>query len=95
MALLNCLTCFEDNKVNDNLIDLSDSKTITPCVIQFRSEERPDQEISIIKQLLFSSTLLRMSFLCKSLCIDCLDVYTKGAPENINELCRPDTSKNN
>lgn len=34
-----------------------------------------------------------MSVLCKTLNSDNLDVYTKGAPEKILDLCRPETSK--
>ena len=33
-----------------------------------------------------------MSVLCKSLDSDHLDIYTKGAPEKILELCVPETS---
>jgi len=66
----------------------------TPCVKQYRSNTGVDgAEIAIIKQYTFSSALLRMSVLCKSLGSNNLDVYTKGAPEKIKELCNPATSK--
>jgi cation-transporting ATPase 13A3/4/5 len=48
-------------------------------------------EIAIVKQFTFSSSFLRMSVLCKALDRNCMDVYTKGAPEKIVELCKPET----
>ena len=50
-------------------------------------------EIAIIKQYTFSSSLLRMSVLCKTLGDDHLEVFTKGAPEKIIELCKEETGK--
>ncbi len=49
-------------------------------------------EIAIIKQFTFSSSLLRMSVLCKTQNSDHLEVYAKGAPEKLFDLCRPQTS---
>jgi magnesium-transporting ATPase (P-type) len=54
--------------------------------------ENEGLEIAIIKQFAFSSSLLRMSVLCKTINSDHLDVYCKGAPEKIYELCKPETS---
>ena len=50
-------------------------------------------EIAIVKQFTFSSSLLRMSVLCKTKNDDHLEVYAKGAPEKIIDLCRQQTSK--
>ena len=49
------------------------------------------EEIAIIKQFTFSSSLLRMSVLCRSSHGRCMEVYSKGAPEKIVELCKPRT----
>jgi magnesium-transporting ATPase (P-type) len=75
---------------------------VTPVVKQFRGggsgtingrESPPGIEIAIAKQFTFSSSMLRMSVICKTLNSAHMDVYTKGAPEKIAELCRPETSK--
>jgi magnesium-transporting ATPase (P-type) len=71
---------------------------VTPVVKQHRGgsgggrESPPGIEIAIAKQFTFSSSMLRMSVICKTLNSDHMDVYTKGAPEKIAELCRPQTS---
>ena len=51
-----------------------------------------ETEIAIVKQFTFSSALLRMSVLCKTLRTDYMEVFTKGAPEKIKSLCRENTS---
>jgi len=68
---------------------------MTPVVKQIKtnSGKISNLEIAIAKQFTFSSSLLRMSVLCKSLDRKNLDVYTKGAPEKIIELCKPNSSK--
>ena len=53
--------------------------------------ETSQTEIAIVKQYTFSSQLLRMSVLCKTLGSDHMDVYTKGAPEKIIEMCKSST----
>ncbi len=82
--------------VDEHVAGTCKFEQVTPCVRQYRSNESngaDGQEIAIIKQYTFSSGLLRMSVLCKKLDSNNLDVYTKGAPEKIKELCRPETSK--
>lgn len=49
--------------------------------------------MAIAKQFTFSSSLLRMSVLCKTLGNGYMEVFTKGAPEKITTLCKPETSK--
>ena len=68
---------------------------MTPVVKQIKTHDGKNSnlEIAIAKQFTFSSSLLRMSVLCKSLDRKNLDVYTKGAPEKIIELCKPNSSK--
>lgn len=55
--------------------------------------------IAIAKQFTFSSALLRMSVICKAKLSssesDCMQVYVKGAPEKIAELCIPETVPDN
>ncbi len=50
-------------------------------------------EVAIVKQFTFSSALLRMSVLCKTLGTDYMEVFTKGAPEKIKSLCKENTSE--
>ncbi|RNA15084.1 putative cation-transporting ATPase 13A3 isoform X2 [Brachionus plicatilis] len=63
---------------------------ITPIV-----KSNGSDEIAIVKQYTFSSSLLRMSVLCKSLDENCMHVYSKGAPEKIADLCNKDTLPHN
>lgn len=49
------------------------------------------EEIAIVKQFTFSSSVLRMSVLCRSSLGANMEVYTKGAPEKIVELCKAKT----
>lgn len=65
----------------------------SPVVKQYRLDEATGVEIAIIKQFTFSASLLRMTVLGQALGEDHLFVTTKGAPEKIKELCRPETSE--
>ncbi|XP_045161334.2 polyamine-transporting ATPase 13A3-like isoform X2 [Mercenaria mercenaria] len=49
------------------------------------------QEIGIVRQFTFSSSLQRMSVVIRQLGSDHFDIYTKGAPEMIASLCVTDT----
>ncbi len=80
--------------MDEHIAGASKFEQDTPVVKQHRSHsdrEQPLQEIAIVKQFTFSSSFLRMSVLCKTLGEDHMNVYTKGAPEKIVELCRPET----
>lgn len=48
-------------------------------------------EAGIIRQFSFTSSLQRMSVIARILGAQQFHVYTKGAPETIELLCRPDT----
>jgi len=48
-------------------------------------------ELGIIRQLTFSSSLARMSVVTRELGAQHFQVFTKGAPEKIEELCRGET----
>ena len=50
-------------------------------------------ELGIIRTFEFVSSLRRMSVLVKRLRSPTMEVYVKGAPEVMREICRPDTSK--
>jgi cation-transporting ATPase 13A3/4/5 len=69
--------------------ETSKFEQMTPIVKQH------DLEIAIVKQFTFSSAFLRMSVLCKSLDSNNFDVYTKGAPEKIVELCKAESVPEN
>lgn len=57
------------------------------------NDDAKNEEIAIVKQFAFSASRFRMTVLCKSSLADHMDVYCKGAPEMIVELCRPQTGK--
>lgn len=81
---------FESTKWNfiDEHLSPTNSKfeQVTPIV-----KSNSSNEIAIVKQFTFSSSLLRMSVLTKSLDQNFMHVYTKGAPEKIADLCNKDT----
>ncbi|XP_060580434.1 polyamine-transporting ATPase 13A3-like [Ruditapes philippinarum] len=49
------------------------------------------EEIGIVRQFTFTSSLQRMSVVIRHLGADHFDIYTKGAPEMIASLCVTDT----
>ena len=67
---------------------------VTPFVRQNQETGSSGQimEIAIAKQFTFSSSLLRMSVLCKTYGSECMEVFVKGAPEKITTLCISATS---
>ena len=50
-------------------------------------------EIGIIRQFTFSSSLQRMSVIVRRLGADNFEIYSKGAPEKIASLCVTDSGK--
>ena len=48
-------------------------------------------EVGIIRQLTFSSALARMSVITRALDGQQFTVYTKGAPEKMEDLCTPES----
>ena len=91
--ILKSNNCSHKAFIDEHLAGSCKFEQVTPCVRQYRSNVETGVEIAIIKQFTFSSALLRMSVLCKTLYSENLHVYTKGAPEKILELCRPETSE--
>ena len=49
------------------------------------------EEVGIVRQFTFSSSLQRMSVIVRRLGADHFDIFTKGAPEMIASLCVTDT----
>lgn len=90
---------FESTKwtfVDEHIAGANKFEQDTPVVKQYKtSSDHPSNEIAIVKQFTFSSSFLRMSVLAKTLNSDHLDVYTKGAPEKIAELCKLETIPSN
>ena len=50
-------------------------------------------EVGIVRQFTFSSGLQRMSVITRTLGLDHMDVYCKGAPEKIYTLCKPGSGR--
>ena len=48
-------------------------------------------EVGIIRQLQFDSKLKRMSVITRDKSDNCFTAFTKGAPEELKELCKPET----
>lgn len=48
-------------------------------------------ELGIIRQFTFSSSVARMSVITRTLGGSCFDVFTKGAPEKLEEMCIPES----
>ena len=51
------------------------------------------EEIGIVRQFTFSSSLQRMSVVIRRLRADNFDLYSKGAPEMIVSLCEASTGQ--
>ncbi|CAH8522564.1 unnamed protein product [Schistosoma haematobium] len=60
---------------------------------KFNGDDIP-YEVGILRQFPFSSSLQRMSVITRALNQNHFNIYTKGAPETIELLCRYDTSDN-
>ena len=75
------------------------NKSITVCFFidfchdVFFLQQYSPLEIGIIRQLPFSSSLQRTSVIVRVFARNTFDLLTKGSPEKIVELSRPDTSK--
>jgi len=49
------------------------------------------EEVGIVRQFTFSSSLQRMSVITRELNSDCFNIYSKGAPEMIASMCVPES----
>ncbi|XP_050535310.1 polyamine-transporting ATPase 13A3-like isoform X2 [Daktulosphaira vitifoliae] len=82
----------EPKTSEDNQFDL-----VMPVVVRppnkdtYTTVEHVGQEIGIIRQFPFSSSLQCMSVIAKHLSSNSTHVYTKGAPEKILGLCNPNS----
>ena len=70
----------------------SNFENSAPIVKQLRHGLETGLQMAIVKQFTFSSSMLRMSVICKSSDQSHFEVFTKGAPEKILELCKPHSS---
>lgn len=72
------------------------SNTISPPVVRGPTGTASAQiELGIMKQFDFVSQLRRMSVIAKSLESNSMEIYLKGAPEIMSEVCRPDSFPEN
>ena len=109
MASCHSLSRFNDNLTGDPLdIKMFEStkwhfmdEHLTPVSSKFEQitpivqSNQNSNQIAIVKQYTFSSSLLRMSVLTKSLDQTSMHVYSKGAPEKIADLCDKQTLPHN
>ena len=63
----------------------------TSTLVQLEDPGEMPYEVGIIKQFTFSSSTARMSVITRALGDDHFHVFTKGAPEKLEELCRSET----
>lgn len=69
------------------------SRGISPAVV--RSNRDPRMEIGLMKQFEFVSNLRRMSVITKRFQSNSMEVYLKGAPEIMRDVCKPDSFPTN
>ncbi|XP_055354336.1 polyamine-transporting ATPase 13A3-like [Paramacrobiotus metropolitanus] len=74
--------------------DTSKFDLLVPTLVKPRKrhaeEEEPD-EVGIVREFPFTSSLQRMSVIVKQLHVQTFQYFCKGAPEKILTLCRPET----
>lgn len=74
--------------------DTSKYDLLVPTIIKDSSLDSPQTEIGLIQQYQFSSTLQRMSVICRRLGSDYFEAFTKGSPEMIISLSKAETVPN-
>ncbi|BFZ57200.1 hypothetical protein PYCC9005_004251 [Savitreella phatthalungensis] len=79
----------ESGRKHRSAIGRSGAGGISPAVV--RSGRDKTLEIGIIKQYDFVSSLRRMSVITKQFGSSDMEVYLKGAPEIMREVCRPES----
>ncbi|KAL7752505.1 hypothetical protein RI367_002039 [Sorochytrium milnesiophthora] len=62
-----------------------------PAGSLFAKADAARPEFGILKTFEFASTLRRMTVLVKQLSDSALEIFTKGAPEVMRDICRPDS----
>ena len=60
-------------------------------LVDFTDSSQYEYEVGIIRQFTFSSAAARMSVITRALKDNHFHVFTKGAPEKLEELCLPHT----
>ncbi|XP_021372872.1 probable cation-transporting ATPase 13A3 isoform X2 [Mizuhopecten yessoensis] len=61
----------------------------------WNKQEATDTEVGILRQFTFESSLQRMSVITRRITSSHFDLFSKGAPEMIASLCRPETVPSN
>lgn len=87
----------KSTSTNDNKsMPKSSSSTVAPPIVRGQIGTKGDAiELGIIKQFDFISQLRRMSVIAKSMETDGMQIYLKGAPEIMSDVCRPDSFPTN
>lgn len=81
----------EEPGQDNNKFDLLEPTVVYPV----NNTAKEPFQIAIIRQFPFSSTLQRMSVVCRTLGASHMDLYVKGAPEKIVTLCTENTVPSN
>lgn len=72
-------------------VHVNENDVVTPMVVRSPDGARKTSEIGIIQPYQFSSSLQRMSVIVRALGSDDYKSYTKGSPEMIIGLSKPET----
>ena len=88
-------TLEEEGKDDQSKFEMLMPAVVKPPKIGQNQEGNEDQnlpyEVGIIRQFTFSSSTARMSVITRTLGDDHFHVFTKGAPEKLEELCLSET----
>lgn len=72
-------------------VHVDENEAVTPMVVRPSARTKKTSEIGIIQQYQFSSSLQRMSVIVRAFGSDDYRSYTKGSPEMIISLSKPET----
>ncbi|KAL3862286.1 hypothetical protein ACJMK2_008267, partial [Sinanodonta woodiana] len=84
---------FAQRRLKRQLIYCISPRSINVCgtINTVCFDKTATEEIGIVRQFTFSSSLQRMSVIVRKLGGKVFELYTKGAPEMVASLCRPET----
>lgn len=85
----------EDNSKFDMLVPTivypKSSREHTMTAEELSHIDRPGEELGIVRQFTFSSSLQRMSVIVRRIGGTQFELFSKGSPEMITSLCKPET----